>query len=57
MSIYSDYKCGALTDDEFRFLCNEENRRDRYEREHMFDDIYDPKDEGEEDDEPDGDIY
>ena len=29
MSIYSDYKCGALTDEEFRSLTAEENRREK----------------------------
>ena len=29
MSIYSDYKCGALTDEEFRSLAAEENRREK----------------------------
>ena len=29
MSIYSDYKCGALSDDEYRNICNRENARER----------------------------
>ena len=33
MSIYSDYESGALTDEEYRFLANRENRKDRDERE------------------------
>lgn len=37
MSIYSDYKCGALSDAEFRDECIRENRRDRYEREYIDD--------------------
>lgn len=31
MSIYSDYKVGALSDDEFRNMCIRENRRERQE--------------------------
>ena len=31
MSIYSDYKCGALTDEEFKALCIHENEKDRYD--------------------------
>ena len=44
MSIYSDHKVGALTDEEFRFLAERENRRERYyeereaEREYWSDD-------------------
>lgn len=37
MSIYSDYKVGALSDDEYDSLCAWENRRERYEREHEDD--------------------
>lgn len=33
MSIYSDYKCGALTEDEYRNECARENRKDRIQRE------------------------
>lgn len=38
ISIFSDYKCGAMSDDEFRSACAEMNRQDRWEREHEFDD-------------------
>ena len=38
MSIYSDYKVGALSDEEFRSLCAWENAKDRYDMEHEFDD-------------------
>ena len=31
MSIYSDYKCGALSDDEFKSLCRRENEMERYD--------------------------
>ena len=31
MSIYSDYKNMALTDDEFRSLCQWENAKDNYD--------------------------
>lgn len=30
MSIYSDYKCGALSDEEFKALCIHENEKERY---------------------------
>ena len=30
MSIYSDHKVGALTDEEYESLCALENRRERY---------------------------
>ena len=39
MSIYSDYKVGALTDDEYLFLARRENRRDRIEREMVVDSL------------------
>ena len=45
MSIYSDYKCGAITWEEFRRECARENREDRYYRDHQFDDVQDEEDE------------
>lgn len=33
MSAYSDWKCGAISDSEYRFYCNEEARRDRIREE------------------------
>lgn len=33
MSIFSDYKCGALTDEQFENECRRMNRRDNIERE------------------------
>lgn len=38
MSIFSDCKVGALSDVEFHNACVEMNARDRWEREHMYDD-------------------
>ena len=44
MSIYSDHKCGALSDEEFKRLAAIEDRRERYyeereaEREYWNDD-------------------
>ena len=38
MSIFSDYECGAIDDDEYRNACIKMNAEDRYERDHMFDD-------------------
>ena len=53
MSIYSDYACGALTDEEFRSLGNYENRRERWYEEHRFDDYDEEEDEEEQEDEED----
>ena len=36
MSIYSDFKVGAITQEEFDNYGAFENRRDRYEREHQY---------------------
>ena len=41
MSIFSDYKVGALTDEEFDNLAAEENRRERIAWEHERDYIDD----------------
>lgn len=49
MSIFSDYKCGAMDDFEFEQACARMNAEDRYDREHEFDDkcehciYYDPE--------------
>ena len=37
MSIYSDYKVGALSDADFRSECARMNREDRWDRKHEFD--------------------
>ena len=47
MSIFSDYKCGAMSDFEFDQACVRMNNEDRYEREHL----YDLDDESEDEDE------
>ena len=39
MSIFSDYKVGALSDFEFEQECARMNRQDRWERDHMYDDL------------------
>lgn len=36
MSIYSDHKCGAITDEEFRSYAAEENRREKAELEELY---------------------
>ena len=36
MSIFSDYKVGALSDVEFHNACVEMNAQDRWEREHEY---------------------
>jgi hypothetical protein len=38
MSAYSDWKCGALSDDEYTFECNREAAMDKYYEEMMYDD-------------------
>lgn len=51
MSYISDYKHSKHTEEdefEYRQNCARENNRDRYEQEHMFDDMYDDKEEEEE---------
>ena len=48
MSIFSDYECGAMDDDEFRDACRRLNRMDRYEREHEFDEVMEEDEEEEE---------
>lgn len=37
MSIFSDYKVGALTNEEYQSECNAMNLEDRYEQEHLYD--------------------
>ena len=49
MSIFSDYKVGALSDVEFHNACVEMNARDRWEREHEYDFSYDEEEEEEDD--------
>lgn len=39
MSIFSDYKVGALSEWEFEQEGRRMNREDRWEREHMYDDL------------------
>ena len=49
MSIYSDYKTGALSDYTFREACKRENARERYYEEQedlQIDDGYDDYEEG-----------
>ncbi len=37
MSIFSDYKCGAMDYDEFKQACARMNAEERYDTEHLFD--------------------
>ena len=39
MSIFSDYRVGALSEVEFHNACVEMNARDRWEREHEYDEV------------------
>lgn len=51
MSIFSDYKVGALTDEQYYNACVTMNLQDSYEQEHMYDD----KEEGDDEDDYDDD--
>lgn len=44
MSYISDYKHGYMDEEEFRQVAAEENRRDRLEQEHEFDEEGDTED-------------
>lgn len=46
MSIYSDHKVGALSDEEFEDLCHRENMKDAYDQAMEFKDE-DPEEEDE----------
>jgi hypothetical protein len=48
MSIFSDYKCGALTDEEFRSACARMDREETWYAEHQYE-----EDECEEEDDDD----
>lgn len=43
MSAYSDWKCGALSDDEYDFCCRWEDAMDKAAEEQMYND-YDEED-------------
>lgn len=45
MSAYSDWKCGALSDDEYAFCCAWEYARDKAAEEQMYADDYEDYDE------------
>lgn len=47
MSIFSDYKVGALSDWEYEQECRRMNREDRYERD-MMESLFDGEDEEDE---------
>lgn len=52
MSIFSDYKCGALSESDFRYECNKMNREARHEEEEYWLGAFaSDEEEGEEDDE------
>ena len=53
MSIFSDYKCGALSESDFRYECNKLNREARHEEEEYWSGLFapDPEEEEEEEDE------
>ena len=54
MSIYSDYKVGALSDEEFEWLAARENRRERYYGEKASEELYWHDDDEREEVEEDG---
>ena len=37
MSYISDYRCGAISYDEYKSECARENRMERYYEDHMYD--------------------
>ena len=41
MSAYSDWKCGALTDDEYDFCCSFEDAMDKAAEEAMYNECND----------------
>ena len=41
MSIFSDHKVGALSDEEFEMSCVSMDIKDRYDEEHMYDEYDD----------------
>ena len=45
MSAYSDWKCGALSDDEYAFCCAWEDARDKAYEDAMYDRDYDEEEE------------
>ena len=51
MSIFSDYKCGALSESDYRYECNKMNRQARHEEEEYWDALNNPDPEEEEEDE------
>lgn len=51
MSIFSDYKVGALSEVEFHNACVEMNARDRWERDHFFEPDFDDLESLDEDEE------
>lgn len=44
MSYISDYLKGYMDEEEFRLISAEENRRDRWEQEHEYDESEDEED-------------
>ena len=51
MSIFSDYKCGALSESDFRYECNKMNREARHEEEEYWDALNNPDPEEEKEEE------
>lgn len=51
MSIFSDYACGALSDEEFAYECAKMNAEERYYEKHMYDEYDDSEEEKEDEDE------
>ena len=45
MSAYSDWKCGALSDDEYAFACSWEAAMDKAAEDAMYDELCDNEDE------------
>lgn len=47
MSIFSEFKHGQVSREEFLSVCNQEDAKDRYYMGHRFDEIEDEEDEDE----------
>jgi hypothetical protein len=52
MSIFSDYKSGAMSDDEYNFECGRMNRKDRSERDREYDEFDDDEEDEDESEKP-----
>ena len=47
MSAYSDWKCGALSDEEYASHCAWEARQDKYLEDKMYEESFEEEEDGE----------